>query len=119
VAVRCELNTEALDFATTALFRVAQEALTNVARHSQARNVTIHLSNDERSCCLRISDDGVGFETATALRPDAFGLLGMRERVLQLGGSLSVDSQPGAGVTITAEFSLPVVIHQALRSSER
>jgi PAS domain S-box-containing protein len=122
VKVRCELNTRALDlgeFATTALFRVAQEALTNVARHARAHNVTIHLSNDDRRCGLRISDDGIGFDSGTALRPDAFGLLGMRERMVQLGGSLSVASELRAGVTIAAEFYLPVQMHQALRPSGR
>lgn len=120
VAVRCELNAHALelgDFATTALFRVAQEALTNVARHAGARNVAIHLSNDGRRCCLRIHDDGIGFDPGTAVRPDAFGLLGMRERMVQLGGSLSVESWPGAGVTILAELHLPVEPDQVLRPS--
>lgn len=110
VAVQCELDTRALalgDLATTALFRVAQEALTNVARHAHAHHVAIHLSNDAKRCCLRINDDGVGFDPLMPLRSDAFGLLGMRERMLQLGGSLSVDSRPGAGVTIAAELRSP------------
>ncbi|MCG5078759.1 PAS domain-containing sensor histidine kinase [Paraburkholderia tagetis] len=118
VTVRFELDTHALDlgdFATTALFRVAQEALTNIARHARAHEVKIHLSNDERRCCLSIGDDGVGFDRGKAVRPDAFGLLGMRERMVQLGGALTVDSRPGAGVTITAELRLPVEPHQVLR----
>ncbi|WP_028220910.1 PAS domain-containing sensor histidine kinase [Paraburkholderia oxyphila] len=121
VTVRFELDTHALDlgdFATTALFRVAQEALTNVARHARAHEVKIHLSNDERRCRLSIGDDGVGFDRGKAVRPDAFGLLGMRERMVQLGGALTVDSQPGAGVTITAELRLPVEPHQVLRPLE-
>jgi PAS domain S-box-containing protein len=116
VTVHCDLRTQALDLgdvATTALFRVAQEALTNVARHAHAHNVTLHLSNDERCCCLRVVDDGIGFDPAAPLRPDALGLLGMRERMVQLGGSLAVDSQPGTGVTVAASLALPAGAHQA------
>ncbi|WP_321788331.1 PAS domain-containing sensor histidine kinase [Paraburkholderia sp. J94] len=122
VAVRCELDAHALepgDFATTALFRVAQEALTNVTRHARALNVAVRLSSDEHRCCLIIRDDGVGFAPGAAVRPDAFGLLGMRERMVQLGGSLSVASRPGAGVTITAELRLPVEPHQVKRRLQR
>jgi PAS domain S-box-containing protein len=116
VRVRCELDISEPDlgeFASTALFRVAQEALTNAARHAQAHRVTIELENDAQHCHLRISDDGIGFDPRSAARPDAFGLIGMRERVLQLGGSLTIESRPGAGVTISAELRLPVDIHPA------
>jgi len=114
VSVQCELDISEPDldeFATTALFRVVQEALTNVARHAHAHHVTIELENDAKHCSLRVSDDGVGFDPRAASRSDAFGLIGMRERVLQLGGSLTVESRPGAGVTISAELRLPVEIH--------
>jgi PAS domain S-box-containing protein len=116
VSVQCELDISEPDlgeFASTALFRVAQEALTNAARHAQAHHVTIELENDAEHCRLRVSDDGVGFDPRSATRPDAFGLIGMRERVLQLGGSLTIESRPGAGVTISAELRLPVDIRPA------
>lgn len=122
VSVQCRLDVSEPDlgeFATTALFRVVQEALTNVARHAQAHHVTIELENDAKHCRLCISDDGVGFDPLSASRPDAFGLIGMRERILQLGGSLTIEGRSGAGVMIVAELRLPVDIHSALACAER
>ncbi|HEY4802551.1 MAG TPA: PAS domain S-box protein [Paraburkholderia sp.] len=122
VTVQCTLDVSEPDlgeFAATALFRVVQEALTNVARHARAQRVTIELENDAKHCRLRISDDGAGFDPLSASRPDAFGLIGMRERILQLGGSLTVDGRPGKGVTISAEFRLPVDIHSVRTCAER
>ncbi|WP_409932454.1 sensor histidine kinase, partial [Paraburkholderia sp. BCC1886] len=72
----------------TALFRIVQEALTNVARHADASRVELTLSVDERQCVLRIVDDGVGAPQADGHRtPDdkSFGLLGIRERAHMLG----------------------------------
>lgn len=94
------------DLATISLFRISQEALTNVARHAKANEVSVSLSADARDYQLRSHDDGVGFPKDAAQRPDALGLLGMREWVLQLGGTLSTDSVPGNGVTITAKLPL-------------
>lgn len=112
VTVQCDLNPNMpkLDEpASTALFRVAQEALTNIARHASARTVTLRLTVHDAMIRLKIRDDGTGFDTHAAARPDAFGLTGMRERMLQLGGTLSIGSAPGAGTTIVAEFRLPAV----------
>ncbi|MCP3710048.1 PAS domain S-box protein [Paraburkholderia sp. CNPSo 3274] len=122
VSVECRLKVsepELGEFATTALFRVIQEALTNVARHAHAHRVTIELENDAEHCRLRVSDDGVGFDPRSAPRPDALGLIGMRERIVQLGGWLTVEGRPGAGVTISAELRLPVDIHPALACAGR
>jgi signal transduction histidine kinase len=66
----------------------------------------VRLSADEGHCYLLIQDDGVGFADDAAPRVDAFGLLGMRERILQLGGVLSIESAPGDGVTVTAKVPL-------------
>lgn len=82
------------------LFRVLQEALTNVMRHAQAHTVQISLSYHPVELCLVISDDGQGFEVG-ARRVASFGLVGMRERVLMLGGTLELDSEPGEGTTLT------------------
>jgi PAS domain S-box-containing protein len=81
------------------LFRILQEALTNVMRHAQAHTVelTLALAGDE--LCLTISDDGVGFIAATG-RPTSFGLVGMRERVLIMGGRLLLESEPGEGTSL-------------------
>ena len=93
-----------------ACFRVAQEALTNVMRHAKARNVWLALSHGESAVELTVRDDGVGFDVQRVLR-DApggarLGLLGMKERVEILRGTLQVDSRPGGGTCI--RISLPV-----------
>ncbi|WJN60076.1 putative two-component sensor, near polyamine transporter [Pseudomonas sp. SO81] len=87
------------------LFRVLQEALTNVLRHAQAHTVEIDLEVQGGELCLRVSDDGRGFDTA-AQRAQSFGLVGMRERVLMLGGRLDIDSAPGEGTTLSVRVAL-------------
>jgi signal transduction histidine kinase len=88
----------------TALYRIAQEALTNVVKHSQAGAVSILLTRKNGRVALVVEDDGIGFDPA---RPaDGFGLLGMRERVELLGGSLHVESRTGAGTTLAVEVPL-------------
>jgi signal transduction histidine kinase len=91
-----------------ACFRVAQEALTNVMRHARARNVWIEVNQSARGVELAVRDDGVGFDPDQALGRTAgmrLGLLGMKERVEILGGSLEIASAPGGGTRIRA--SLP------------
>jgi PAS domain S-box-containing protein len=85
------------------LFRILQEALTNVMRHAQAHTVEVRLTLEAGMLCLTISDDGCGFVPPTG-RPSSFGLVGMRERVLMLGGSLQLDSQLGEGTTLSASI---------------
>ena len=87
------------------LFRILQEALTNVMRHAQAQTVELTLSVEAHALCLSISDDGQGFIPATG-RPTSFGLVGMRERVLMMGGTLSVHSVPGEGTTLSVRVPL-------------
>ncbi len=83
------------------VYRVAQEALENVARHAGARHLTVQLAQDEGHLALQISDDGCGFDLSQASANDHhFGLKGMRERTEMIGGSLQVESQPGSGTTI-------------------
>jgi len=93
-----------------ACFRVVQEALTNVVRHAGAQHVWIELSQSDGLLKLVVRDDGAGFEVATVLERAVgagnLGLIGMRERVEILGGSLAVDSEPGHGTRI--RVSLPV-----------
>jgi len=93
----------------TALFRIAQEALSNVLRHSRAREVRLGLDFSERSVALSVGDDGQGFQVEEMLahRDESgrgLGLLGMRERVDLLGGWFSVESTPGRGTVVWAEI---------------
>jgi len=90
------------------LFRILQEALTNVMRHAQAHTVELTLEREGDQLCLTVSDDGVGFITDEG-RPTSFGLVGMRERVLIMGGQLTLDSEPGEGTTL----SVRVPLHEA------
>ncbi|WP_085636818.1 MULTISPECIES: PAS domain S-box protein [unclassified Pseudomonas] len=87
------------DAKAVGLFRILQEALTNVMRHAQAHTVEVTLALEGDELCLTVSDDGVGF-VAAAGRPTSFGLVGMRERVLIMGGSLQLDSEPGEGTSL-------------------
>jgi two-component system, NarL family, sensor histidine kinase LiaS len=84
-----------------ALFRVAQEALANVARHSGAGSAEVDLSYTDRDLTLRVSDDGRGFDPSRG-SGGGFGLQSMRERLVRLGGRISVDSAPGRGTRVTA-----------------
>ncbi len=93
----------------TTVYRVLQEALTNVVKHAAARSVRVRLVADGARVELRVQDDGHGFdprargEAATG-NHRGLGLQGMRERAALLGGSVEVDARPGAGTTITAHF---------------
>lgn len=91
----------------TTVFRIAQEALTNVARHSGADVVSISLAVSGDNLALEIADDGIGFDPeAIAHARGSFGLLGMRERVAALHGKLSIVSGPGTGTRISIELPL-------------
>ncbi|AZF18240.1 histidine kinase [Pseudomonas sp. R3-18-08] len=87
------------------LFRILQEALTNVMRHAQAHTVELTLEVDGPHLRLTISDDGIGFVQAQG-RPVSFGLVGMRERVLIMGGQLSLVSELGEGTTLSVTVPL-------------
>ncbi|MFQ3568144.1 MAG: sensor histidine kinase [Aggregatilineales bacterium] len=86
------------------LLRSAQEALNNVAKHANARRVTLTLSLTPTALLFDINDDGCGFQPAA--RPTGFGLINMRRRVEASGGTLSVESEPGGGTTIAIELAL-------------
>lgn len=86
------------------IYRVIQEALTNATRHARASHVHVRISREAREVRVEVRDDGVGFHDATAT--EGFGLRGMRERLVALGGSLRVVTSPGNGVAI--EATLPM-----------
>jgi signal transduction histidine kinase len=87
----------------TCIYRVVQEALHNCEAHASASRVRVLLEEDSKYCVLSIDDDGVGFHSG---RTRGMGLLGMHERVAQLGGTLVVDSTPGRGTVIRVELPL-------------
>jgi two-component system, NarL family, sensor histidine kinase DevS len=89
----------------TALYRIVQEALTNVVKHAAARHVSVVLTRNDRIVTALIEDDGRGFDPA-ATREGGFGIVGMRERVALLGGTLRVESRKNAGTTIKAEVPI-------------
>lgn len=90
----------------TAAYRIVQEALTNVARHAETRAATVRVWADGHGLGLQIEDKGKGFDTEAALAADnTSGLAGMRERAHLLGGSFLIESSPGAGARLTAEFA--------------
>ena len=94
----------------TALFRVAQEAISNIARHALARNLRLRMERDAGRVRILVEDDGIGFDLVqVVLSPDnarGLGLLGMRERVELLGGALDIDSAPGCGTRIHIDVPL-------------
>lgn len=88
------------------LFRILQEALTNVMRHAGAHSVEVRLWQEDGMLCLSVVDDGKGFDPASRRPGQSFGLVGMQERMLMLGGQLQIDSQPGEGTTLCARIAM-------------
>ena len=93
-------------FLRNVLFRVAQEALTNVARHAHTNQVSVRISTRHGVCKMEVRDKGKGFNVKKALGKGSFGLAGMQERVFLAGGKLKFDSVSGKGTTVTVEFPL-------------
>jgi signal transduction histidine kinase len=95
-----------------ACYRIAQEALSNAARHGHARHADIELSMEADGLCLTVTDDGAGFDLATVYPRDGiggFGIIGMRERMRLLNGRLEVISAPGAGTQVFAIIPLGAI----------
>jgi signal transduction histidine kinase len=94
--------------AATAMFRIVQEALTNVARHADATRVTLDIRIDQRDCVLTVTDDGRGSPAPHGPRGSgkSFGLIGMRERARMLGGSVSMRTAEGEGFALTVTLPL-------------
>lgn len=89
------------------LFRILQESLTNVARHSGAKNVTVALIQEDKQLILTIKDNGNGFEENTPGNRKTLGLLGMKERTMMMGGEYKITSVKGEGTTVTVTVPLP------------
>jgi signal transduction histidine kinase len=89
------------DDAQIVIYRLVQEAFTNIAKHARAGHVELSLRQQGAQMALRIADDGQGFDAAGP-KLGAHGLLGMRYRVESVGGAFSLDTAPGRGTTIKA-----------------
>jgi len=103
--VRVEVPSEELQIEGTigiSLFRILQEATTNVLRHAQARHLGVRLSEERGVLVLRIVDDGVGFDRRRLPEPRGIGLLGMEERAGMIGARMTIRSRPGHGTVVTA-----------------
>ncbi|MEI6667836.1 MAG: HAMP domain-containing protein [Acidobacteriota bacterium] len=114
VAVRCEFNElehRLPPLIETALFRVVQEAISNIAKHARAEQVLIQCGIAGDRLTIEIEDDGEGFDLAAVRRPTAeghgWGLLGISERVEALGGNIVIDTAPGQGVRLVVSVQVP------------
>ena len=109
--VRCTLDAAVVEphldsKIAVALYRMVQESLNNAAKHAAASEVSIKFFVTDGKLIVQIADDGVGMAESAMRKPGSFGLIGMRERAAALGGSLVVNSTPGAGTCL--QFSVPV-----------
>ena len=110
----CELQVDHDEFdmddkAVTALFRIVQESLTNIMRHAQASHVQIGMQHGDGRLTVTIADDGVGLAPDSRQKPNAFGLVGIEERILALGGTFATsgNAQRGTTVTVAMPISAP------------
>lgn len=109
--IPCELavgspDLELKDPQATAIFRILQESLTNVARHAKAQRVEVALGRADGAVTLSVRDNGRGFNLDDPRRPNSFGLMGLRERASLLGGEVRIESQPGRGTVLHVEIPL-------------
>ena len=89
------------------LYRVTQESLTNIAKHSRAKHASVSLSLENRAVMLTIADDGAGFDLAASKGHGGLGLIGMEERARLVNGKLTIAAQPGKGTRVALEVPLP------------
>jgi signal transduction histidine kinase len=114
--INCVMNLEELEEdklrpeLQVTLFRIIQEVTTNIARHAQAKNVSILIKNDEKLFTMTIEDDGTGFDTETVfentLTGRGLGILGMKERATQVNGVLKICSTPQNGTIVLCTVPL-------------
>jgi signal transduction histidine kinase len=108
--IECQLQAEEVELRgdrATALFRIFQESLTNVARHAEATKVEISLNSQNGNVLLEISDDGKGVAKEKISSSTSLGLLGMRERAYAFGGDVKIESDGGRGTTVRVQIPIP------------
>ena len=102
--IQCEFVSEDIDLdqeRSTALFRIFQEIMINIARHAKATRVNIRLKEDTDKIILEVEDNGAGITEKEIYNPRSLGLLGMRERALPFGGEINITGREGKGTTVT------------------
>ncbi len=105
--IRCDLQLDPIPNLnpdrSIAIFRIFQEALSNISRHADATHVEIHLKKDKNNLRLKIKDNGRGIQNSELARTDALGIIGMRERATFLQGQISIEGSPGKGTALILE----------------
>jgi PAS domain S-box-containing protein len=122
--VPCDLNVDVAcaqlgEPHASALFRILQETLTNVSKHARAKRVEVRLERSGDDAVLTVVDDGVGMDPAARPNPRSFGLRGIGERVMLLGGDVKITSRPGAGMALVVRIPLARAGAQAPAATER
>ncbi|GLU33228.1 PAS domain-containing protein [Trinickia caryophylli] len=107
--IRCVLrvasgDVEMTEEQTVAIFRIAQESLTNATRHGRASHVEVMFRVEEDAFVIEVGDNGIGFDAESMHAPDSFGLTGIRERALAVGGYATIVSRPGQGTVVRARI---------------
>jgi len=109
--IHCSLRIQNKDVAldderSTAMYRIFQEALTNISRHAHAKNVTINVRTENNTLMLEIRDDGKGIDMQEIRKLTSLGLLGMKERALMFGGSVDIVGKKGGGTSVKVEIPI-------------
>jgi signal transduction histidine kinase len=122
-SIRCSFSTNKSDITlsaehATAIFRMVQEALTNIAKHANASYASLAIVYTRTSISLTIADNGCGLRTDHNSKPNSFGLLGMAERCREIGGTILIDSQPGNGCVIAIKIPLMSPSRNAITEPE-
>ena len=108
--LHCELNLADLELpsdAAIAIYRIVQEALTNITKYASARNVDVELLGDAEGVSLIVHDDGAGLPAGVESNRLSHGIIGMRQRIRALNGTFKISSRPGSGTTIEVFIPLP------------
>ena len=101
----------------TNIFRIIQEAFTNIARHAQATAVEINIAETDENIMIEIKDNGIGITRQQLLNPESFGILGMYERTKQLEGKLQISGTPSHGSSV--QLQIPLVCCPDRRGQSR
>ncbi len=103
------------DDAASCLYRIVQESARNVIKHSGARRAQVDLQTTIEAICLRIADNGAGFDPRLVARTGGLGLVSMRERLQLVGGTFSIDSRPSGGTRIAARIPVAPTSTEPIR----